>query len=85
MVAIEKLTSKYDVLELQGHDRRPCEIYQFRKGQGDPGSISSEYLPKFKKIIPHDYKKMQMAIVQMEEKGPEQRTGPDRGILCQHQ
>ena len=29
----------------------------------------SEYLPKFKKIIPHEFKKMQMAIVQMEEKG----------------
>ena len=29
----------------------------------------SDYLPKFKKIIPHEYKKMQMAIVQMEEKG----------------
>ena len=29
----------------------------------------SEYLPKFKKIIPHDYNRMMMAIVQMEEKG----------------
>ena len=28
-----------------------------------------EYLPKFKKIIPHDYKHMLTAIVQMEEKG----------------
>ena len=28
-----------------------------------------EYLPKFKKIIPHDYNKMLMTIVQMEEKG----------------
>ena len=28
-----------------------------------------EYLPKFKKIIPYDYEKMLMAIVQMEEKG----------------
>ena len=28
-----------------------------------------EYLPKFKKIIPHDYEEMQKAIVQMEEKG----------------
>ena len=27
------------------------------------------HLPKFKKIIPHDYNRMQMAIVQMEEKG----------------
>ena len=29
----------------------------------------SEYLPKFKKIIPHDYASMIKAIVQMEEKG----------------
>ena len=28
-----------------------------------------EYLPKFKKIIPHDYKRMLNTIVQMEEKG----------------
>ena len=29
----------------------------------------SEYLPKFKKVIPYDYNRMLMAIVQMEEKG----------------
>ena len=29
----------------------------------------SEYLPKFKKVIPHDYKRMILATVQMEEKG----------------
>ena len=28
-----------------------------------------QYLPKFKKIIPNDYKKMLSLIVQMEEKG----------------
>ena len=28
-----------------------------------------EYLPKFKKIIPHDYEIMLKLIVQMEEKG----------------
>ena len=28
-----------------------------------------EYLPKFKKIIPNDYKKMMNTIIQMEEKG----------------
>ena len=28
-----------------------------------------EYLPKFKKIMPHDYKRMLNKIVQMEEKG----------------
>ena len=28
-----------------------------------------EYLPKFKKIIPHDYKRMMAAIAAYEEKG----------------
>ena len=28
-----------------------------------------EYLPKFKKIIPHDYERMMSTIVAMEEKG----------------
>ena len=29
----------------------------------------SEYLPMFKKVVPHDYRRMMNAIVQMEEKG----------------
>ena len=29
----------------------------------------SEYLPKFKKVIPNDYKMMQNMIVRMEERG----------------
>ena len=29
----------------------------------------SDYLPKFKRIVPFDYKKMMQTIVQMEEKG----------------
>ncbi|MFQ9701584.1 MAG: hypothetical protein ACLR0U_02610 [Enterocloster clostridioformis] len=29
----------------------------------------SEYLPRFKKVVPHDYRRMMNAIVQMEEKG----------------
>ena len=32
-------------------------------------TLFSEYLPKFKKVIPYDYNRMLMAIVQMEEKG----------------
>jgi glutamate synthase (ferredoxin) len=28
-----------------------------------------EYLPKFKKVIPFDYEKMQTFVLQMEEKG----------------
>ena len=37
-------------------------------GQGDSGHFG-EYLPKFKKIMPHDYRRMMNTIVQMEEKG----------------
>ena len=29
----------------------------------------AEYLPKFKKVVPHDFKKMQQSIAWMEEKG----------------
>ena len=46
---------------------------------------SSEYLPKFKKVIPYDYNRMLMAIVQMEEKGLSSRTGTDRSILCEYE
>ncbi len=42
----------------------------------------TEYLPKFKKIIPHDYERMLTRILQLEETGHEQRTGKDRSILC---
>ena len=41
-----------------------------------------EYLPKFKKILPHDYRRMMNTIVQMEEKGlsnyvrPQRKLGP---------
>ncbi|MFQ7290577.1 MAG: hypothetical protein ACLRPV_17665 [Lacrimispora saccharolytica] len=40
-----------------------------RKGQTRSWIISTMYLPKFKKIIPNDYKRMMTAIAQMEEKG----------------
>ncbi len=39
-----------------------------RKGKEVLGHFS-EYLPKFKKIIPYDYNRMMTAMVQMEEKG----------------
>ena len=39
------------------------KIERFARGEFE------EYLPKFKKIIPHDYERMLKTIVQMEEKG----------------
>ena len=68
MVAIEKLTSKYDVLELKDIINDHVQYTNSEKGKEILDNFS-EYLPKFKKIIPHEFKKMQMAIVQMEEKG----------------
>ena len=68
MVAIEKLTSKYDVLELKDIINDHVKYTNSEKGKEILDNFS-EYLPKFKKIIPHEFKKMQMAIVQMEEKG----------------
>ena len=57
MVSVEKLGNKYDVQELKDMIAEHTAY------------TNSEYLPKFKKIIPHDYNRMMMAIVQMEEKG----------------
>ena len=46
-------------------------IKEYTLGIGIDGWMADfgEYLPKFKKIIPHDYKKMMSAIASMEEKG----------------
>jgi glutamate synthase (ferredoxin) len=68
MVAIEKLTSKYDVNEFKELISDHVTYTNSEKGKEILENFG-EYLPKFKKIIPHEYKKMQMLIVQMEEKG----------------
>ncbi len=68
MVSIEKITSKYDVLELKDLISEHVKYTNSEKGKKILDNFG-EYLPKFKKIIPHEFKKMQMAIVQMEEKG----------------
>ncbi len=68
MVSLEPVTDKYDVLELKSILTKHVELTGSKKG-ADIVENFSEYLPKFKKIVPHDYKKMMMTIVQMEEKG----------------
>ncbi|MCR5099608.1 MAG: glutamate synthase large subunit [Lachnospiraceae bacterium] len=68
MVSLEPVTDKYDVQELktliEGHvaatgSKKGAEIL---KGFAD-------YLKHFKKVIPHDYKKMIEMVAQMEKKG----------------
>ena len=68
MVSIEKLSNKYDVLELKEMIKDHVAYTNSTKGKEILEKFG-EYLPKFKKIIPHDYNRMLMAIVQMEEKG----------------
>jgi glutamate synthase (ferredoxin) len=68
MVSSYEITSKYDVLELKEMIKEHVAYTNSVKGKEILDNFG-EYLPKFKKIIPHDYEKMQKLIVQMEEKG----------------
>lgn len=68
MVLIEELTDKYDVRELKEMIENHVAYTNSVKGKEILRDFGT-YLPKFKKIIPYDYHRMLMAIVQMEEKG----------------
>ena len=68
MVSLEPVTNKYDVLELKNMIEEHVQLTGSKKGAAVIEDFSG-YLPKFKKVVPHDYKKMMMTIVQMEEKG----------------
>ncbi len=73
MVSSSEITSKYDVLELKNMIQEHVALTNSAKGKRILDNFG-EYLPKFKKIIPHDYERVLKTIVQMEEKGlsPEQ-------------
>lgn len=73
LVSTEELSNKYDVLELKGMIEDHVKHTNSVKGKEILNNFEG-YLPKFKKIIPYDYKKMLNAIAKMEEKGlnPEQ-------------
>ena len=68
LVSFEDVSNKYDVLELKGLIQEHVAYTNSEKGKSILDHFS-EYLPKFKKIVPHDYRRMMNAIVQMEEKG----------------
>ncbi len=68
MVFSEEVTNKYDVMELKDMIKEHVAFTNSEKGKEILDNFS-EYLPKFKKVIPYDYNRMLMAIVQMEEKG----------------
>ncbi len=68
MVLIQKVTSKYDVNELKGMINEHVAYTNSEVGKQILGRFT-DYLPRFKKIIPVDYEKMMTRILQMEEQG----------------
>ncbi len=68
MVSSGELTGKYDVLELKGMIQEHVAATNSARGKEILEHFEA-YLPKFKKIIPHDYERVMKTIVQMEEKG----------------
>ena len=68
MVTLEEVTNKYDVQELKDMIKEHVAYTNSEKGKWILDNFE-QYLPKFKKIIPNDYKRMLSKIVQMEEKG----------------
>ncbi len=68
MVNIERVTSKFDVNELKHmiEEHVACTNSEIGK---EILNAYTEYLPKFKKIIPVDYERMLKTILQMEEQG----------------
>ena len=68
LVSMETVTSKYDVLDLKDLISEHVKETNSEIGRKILDNFS-EYLPKFKKIIPHDYARMLHSIAQMEEKG----------------
>jgi len=68
LVSFEEVTNKYDVLKLKELIQEHVSYTNSEKGKRILDNFS-EYLPRFKKIVPDDYRRMMNAIVQMEEKG----------------
>ena len=68
LVSTEPVTEKYDVMELKEMITEHVNYTNSQKGREILDHFG-DYLPKFKKIIPHDYRRMLQTIVQMEEKG----------------
>ena len=68
LVSLEEVTNKYDVSELKDMIEEHVALTGSERGREILDNFG-EYLPKFKKILPHDYRRMMNTIVQMEEKG----------------
>lgn len=68
MVSFEAVTDKHDVMELKNLITEHVKHTDSVKGIMILEHFD-EYLPKFKKIMPHDYRRMLKTIARLEEKG----------------
>ena len=68
MVNMERVTSKFEINELKEMIEEHVAYTNSESGKEILDHFT-DYLPKFKKIIPIDYEKMLSTIVQMEEQG----------------
>ena len=68
MISIEAVDSKYDIAELRTLIERHVEHTGSPKGRRILEDFDM-FLPKFKKIIPNDYKRMMTLSAKMEERG----------------
>lgn len=68
MISIEAVDSKYDIAELRTLIERHVKHTGSPKGRRILEDFD-KFLPKFKKIIPNDYKRMMTLSAKMEERG----------------
>ena len=68
MVSSGEVKEKYEIMELKGLIEEHFKATGSARAKEILDSFE-EYLPKFKRIIPHDYKKITAAILSFEEKG----------------
>ncbi|MCM1507676.1 MAG: glutamate synthase large subunit [Ruminococcus flavefaciens] len=68
LVSLETVTEKYDIIELRNMIEEHFKATGSEKAKRILENFS-EYIPSFKKIIPHDYAKIKSATIALEEKG----------------
>ena len=68
MVSLEKVERNTDVMELKALIEEHVSVTGSPKGKRILEHFE-DYLPKFKKIMPHDYKRMMDLVTKYEQKG----------------
>lgn len=68
LVSLESVTNKYDIIELKNIIQEHYDATGSEKAKRILDNFAG-YIGSFKKILPHDYAKIQSTVVALEEKG----------------